>query len=162
MTTDEIILLVIVVCIGIPSARFNLTSVGLVISYGVSQLVWKVTGEAISVPSMLLCDYLVMVLIWAKPDVYECPYTGLAAQFCALWFERSYADRIVLSFFSLAWFCYAINFDAFYRWWALWWIALVQLIVAGWEGYSVWQQRRSAKDHTSPNVTLRLAWSEHA
>lgn len=163
MSTDEIIFLAAVACIGIPSAWFNLTSVGLVLSYIVSQLVWRVTGEGLSVPSMLLCDYFVIVLAIAKPDARVCEYTGLFAQLRALWGERTSADKIILSLFPFVWFCYAVDFDAFYRWWALWWMALVQLLVAGWEGYSVWQQRRGARNHTGPNVTsLRLAWSGHA
>lgn len=162
MKIDEIILLAAVACIGIPSAWFNLTSAGLVVSYIVSQIVWRVTDEGVSVPSMLLCDYLVMVLIMAKPDARKCPYTGLVSQLYALWGERTNADKIVLSIFPLAWFCYAVEFDAFYRWWALWWLAMVQLLVAGWEGYSVWQARRAAKDHSGPDVaSLRLVWPGH-
>lgn len=163
MTTDEIIYLAVVVCIGIPAARFNLTSAGLVISYIVSQLVWRVTDESFAVPSMLLCDYLVIVLTVAKPDARECPYTGLTSQLQALWGERTNADKIILSIFPLAWLCYAVEFSAFYRWWALWWLAMLQLLVAGWEGYSTWWERRHAKDHTGPNVTsLRLVWPSHA
>lgn len=158
----EIIFLAAIACIGIPSAWFNLTSMGLVISYIVSQLVWRVTGESLAVPSMLLCDYLVIVLILAKPDARECPYDNFFAQMCALWGERTNADRIILSVFPLAWICYAIEFSAFYRWWALWWLAFIQVLVAGWEGYSVWQAHRVKKDRTGPDVTsLRLAWSEN-
>lgn len=163
MTIDEIIFLAAIVCIGIPSAGYNLTSAGLVISYIVSQVVWRVTGEALSVPSMLLCDYLVIVLAVAKPDARECPYTNLMAQLCAVWGERTTADKIVLSMFPFAWFCYAIEFDTFYRWWALWWLAMFQLLVAGWEGYTTWHQGLRTKDHTRPDITLlRLAWSDYA
>lgn len=163
MKADEIIFLTVVACVGIPSAWFNLTSVGLVVSYIVSQLVWRVTGESLSIPSMLLCDYLVIVLMLAKPDARECTYTGLFSQMCALWGERTNADKVILSIFPAVWFCYAVEFSAFYRWWALWWMAMLQLLVAGWEGYSVWQMKRVKKDHTGPNVvSLRLVWSGHA
>lgn len=162
MVTSEIIFLAAIACIGIPAAWFNLTAAGMVISYIVSQLVWRVTGDPISVPSMLLCDYLVIVLAIAKPDAHKCYYTSLASQMYALWGERTNADKIILSIFPLAWFCYAVEFNAFYRWWALWWMAMLQLLVAGWEGYSVWQQRPREKDHSSPDIaSLRLAWSGH-
>ena len=161
MSTPETIALVVVACIGIPSAWFNFTSVGLVTSYIITQLVWRATGETMAVPSMLLSDYLVIVLTVAKPDARECEYTGLVLQLYALWGERTNADKIIISMFPLAWFCYAVDFDAFYRWWALWWLALLQLLVAGWEGYSTWHTQRAKKDHPGPNVTsLRLAWSD--
>lgn len=161
MSTPEAIFLAVVMSVGLASAFYNTTSAGLVASYFLSYLAYKITGEGMPIPAMLLADYLVIVLIAAKPDAHECPYTTRLAQFCALWGERTREDKIILGIFPFVWFLYFVEIAAFYRWWALWWLALFQFLIAGWEGYSVWQQRHAAKNHVSPNVLQRLAWSGH-
>lgn len=160
MTFPEATFLVVVVSVGIPAARFNMTAIGLVASYFISQIFWLVTKAGMNIPILLLVDYAVIVLICAKPDAITRPYTGLWVQLYALWDERTRADKFILSLFPVVWIFYELNIDAFYRWWALWCLALLQLLAAGWEGYSIWWQRRSAKDHASLDVSLRLAWSD--
>lgn len=163
MTLPEVIFLVAVILVGIPAARFNLTAVGLVASYGISQLYYWATGDGLTIPALLLADYTVIVLITAKPDAVDCPYTGIVAQICALWGERSREDKLILLIFPLVWLLYAIDISAFYQWWALWWLALLQLLIAAHESYSTWQQRNDVT-HAGPDISfrLRLAWFGYA
>lgn len=160
MTIQEAIFLTITIGVGVPSALFNLTSVGLVASCLISQLYWYITGDGLGVPVLLIADYAVIVLIFAKPDAMECPYTGLWTQLCALWGERTKWDKIILSIFPFIWFCYFVDFVD--RWWVLWLLFLSQIFVAAVEGYSAWRKQHSTKDQASLDVVShRLAWSGH-
>lgn len=144
MTTAELFFLAVVVLVGIPAMRWNLTAVGLVTAYASVQVIYYATGEPLPTLNLVLLDLWVMAVIYMKEPAYDCfPYRSLAHQLACFWLERSWADRIILSLFPAAWYFYGIG-DARLQWWGLYAVSLAQFVVAGGEALHTFFSPRAA------------------
>lgn len=160
MSSAEIIFLAVVVLAGIPAARLNVTAVGLVGAYALTQGLWYFTGwghallshPQYRIAAWIILDMTVIAIIFIKYPAFDCwPYHNRREQFRAFWCERSHADRVVLVGFALAQFCYFGLTDEWLRWWALYWISLGQFIAAGMESFGEFKAR-SAKARSAPDA----------
>jgi hypothetical protein len=163
MSLPHIIMWAIVLVVGVPSAWRNPTAGALVLCWVVSEGVYSLTGNGLATEFFLFPDFVVIAVIAMKPEVCNFrPYISAWHQAKCLLLERSVPDRIVLLLFPVAWYFYAADIAPYYQWWALWWISVVQYLVAGFEGFSkIYRSRVTSgtPDYPSGDVFRRLAWS---
>jgi hypothetical protein len=132
MSGPEIVFLSIILLVGAPAAFFNRTALSLVVSWSIQEAVCLVTGQGSGTMLGLVLDYGVILFVLSKPEVRDCsPYPTMWHQILSFWCERSFWDGAVLTIFPLMWLIHASKFDVYYQWWALWWLALAQIVLAG-------------------------------
>lgn len=129
MTGPMLFMAGVVFLIGIPAAFFSRTVAALVVAYLIVQGLWMATGAVLSSMLLFWIDIACIAAICTRPPAKEC-YPDWPLPLCLLWLERSWCDRIVLVGFPAAWWVYAFE-DA--AWWPLYFISLVQLLVASGE-----------------------------
>jgi hypothetical protein len=132
MSLPELVFLTVVLAIGLPSAVYNRTAAALVGSWGMQEVVAIVAGVPPGTVAGLVLDLGVIAVVLCKPEVRDCsPYRTMGKQIAAFWCERSAWDSAILTIFPIMWTVHAMNIDLYYRWWALWWLALVQVLLSG-------------------------------
>lgn len=162
MSTTELGMWAVALAIGVPSAWRNPTAAALVLSFVFSNLVYVFTGNGLAVEAYLFPDIAVIAIIFCKKNHRDYPLQGGDwHQLKCLWLERSPADRIVLSIFPLMWIGYVADVDPYYKYWALYWLAIIQFLAAGVEGFlKLTRRARAASETLAPpgDVFRRLAW----
>jgi hypothetical protein len=136
-------------------ARWNMTAFALAMAYLVVQL-WWLADEEIGVGALFMVDIAVVTLVFAKAAakcderLHRC---GAHTTLC---------DRAILALFLFGtWPAYVANVSEYNRWWALWWIALAQLLCAIHEGFREWRRAKalSNKPGAPSPGSLRAAWA---
>jgi hypothetical protein len=131
MTLPAAVMDAVVVLVAFPAAFRNRTALALVLSWLVQYLALLLSGEFLPPMGGVILDYFVLITILTKPEVRDCsPYPTLAHQFWALVCERSWNDSAVAVIFPLMWLSHLL-LDDYHSWWARWWLALAQFLVAG-------------------------------
>lgn len=145
MSTPTIIMWTTVLAVGLFAAWRNPTALALVISWALAEWVYLRTGNNLPVNFYLFPDLAVIAVIVAKA-------------------ERTTADRLVMLIFPVMWVIYLTS-DAtlhpYYRWFALWFLALAQFATVGCESLLTFRRSRAASDTPdtpSGDVYRRLAW----
>lgn len=158
MSWEEVVFHIVVFCVGVPSMWRNPTAIALVAAWALGQAAWWLTGENLPLRLYVITDLMVVAVIFCKPDAMDCwPYDGLRSQLVALLKERCAGDRVVVTIFPLMWLTYALQMDDYYRYWILWWLAIVQFLAAGWEAFSITlRRRRKASATETPPGAFRL------
>lgn len=163
MSLPHLLMWTIVLAVGVPSAWKNPTAGALVLCWVVSEGIYALTGNGLATEYFLYPDFFVIAVIMMKPEACNLrPYRGPWHQLKCMLLERSVPDRIVMLLFPLAWYFYAATIHPYYQYWALFYIAIAQYLVAGWEGFSKLRRTRAVSetpDHSSGDVFRRLAWS---
>lgn len=146
MTTPAIIMWAVVIAVGLFAAWRNPTALALVISWAFGEYIYLSTGDSLPVALYAYPDIAVLAVIAAKA-------------------ERSAADRVVILIFPVMWVLYIIS-DAtlhpYFKWFALWFLAIAQLVAVGLE--SLFTYRRASKavsDTPAPppgDLFRRLSW----
>lgn len=132
MTLPEACMLAIVVAVGLPAARWNATAAALVVAWCAGEAVYLATGNSLPVEIYLYPDIFVLAVIMAKQEYCNLrPYRSTLHQLKCVVLERSPCDRVIMLMFPLAWALYAADIHAYYKWWALYLIVVVQFIAAG-------------------------------
>jgi hypothetical protein len=137
MSTPELVFLSVMLAIGLPALLLNRTApalsvAALAISWCVQEAFWLVSGECIGTLGGLALDYGAILVIVAKPEIRDCsPYPTLWHQILSFWCERSIWDAAILAIFPLMWLVHASRLDPYHQYWSLWWLALVQFLLAG-------------------------------
>ena len=131
MTPPHLFMTLVVVFLAFPAAFRNRTAGALVGSWCVQELTWLLSGQFIPQMGGVILDYFILVVVFTKPEVRDCsPYRTIWHQFLAFACERSWNDVVVIAIFPLMWLSH-IALDDYYGWWARWWLALAQFLVAG-------------------------------
>jgi hypothetical protein len=135
MTLPHIIMWAVIVLVGIPSAWRNPTSAALVLCWIIGETVFVLTGDSLPVRFYAYPDIFVIAVIMAKPEYCNRrPYRSVWHQLQCILLERSPADRVVLLIFPAMWVVYLLSDAAlhpYYRWFALWFLVIVQILAAG-------------------------------
>jgi hypothetical protein len=136
----------------------NWTVVALAASFLVVHGVWALTGIC-SAALDIMCDYAVIMAIFAKVDLGECsPVGGLWTNRAMCWAGVPMTDRIVLGIFPLCWVLMAWPMDDWTRYFMLWGCGVAQLLVASSESLIAWRRGRAAGAEAEPRGgMLRLA-----
>jgi len=161
MPTEELIIWTVVAGIGLPAALVNRTALALCGTWVLAELVCRITETNLPIPLYFMLDYLVLLIIFTKPEVCDLsPYRSFADQAKALWLERSRSDVVVAGIFPLMWIVYVVDVGDFYRWWALWGLVQLQFFAAGWEAFGLWTARRKVSDVQPPGL-FKLGLAGH-
>lgn len=148
MSNAELIYAAAVVLIGLPAALRNWTAAALVLAYVFMQGSYYGLGLVYPPIVSFLTDLTVIAMIYVKPPARDLwPYENRRQQLAALWLERSFWDRLIITLFPVGWIFYAF---ATAPWWALYWISLAQLIPAGMEAFET-HSTRTAKRASAPD-----------
>jgi hypothetical protein len=121
-------------------------------------------GVVLDYGAMFMIDIAVIALITCKTlsACRESEYRGFWHQARCLFTDNSLADRFILASFALGvWPAYVLAVSDFTRWWALWTIALAQILAAGAETYFEWRPAKAlvSEPDTPPSGSLRAAWA---
>lgn len=163
MSLEAAFFLGVVLCVGLPAGITlggrlrNLTALALSLSWFAGYGFYLATGEGMSGTFLWLVDVTVIAAIFAKDEWAICaPYAGLRHQLRATWWERSPWDRAVLAIFPVAWIFYVLPISPFAEYWALYYLALAQFALAGWESLHPWlRQRPMPRAETTDTSELR-------
>jgi hypothetical protein len=160
MTPPEIIFALVVLLVGIPSMWRNVTAIALVVSWGLGQAVWMISGDNLPLRIYFLCDLTVLTAILCKSEAFNClPYHGPRHQVRCLLLERSLWDRIVIMIFPAMWAVYVLPVGEYNRWWTLFYLALAQLLAAGGESFQSWRAANppeAASDNPSSGMKFSV------
>ena len=161
MAAEELVMWAVVAGVGFPAAFRNRTALALCGSWLLAEIIVRRTGENLPVPLYFALDYLVLLVIFIKPETRDCsPYRTFADQVKALWRERSHSDVIVAGIFPLMWIVYVVGIGDFYRWWMLWGLVQLQFFAAGWEAFSLWAAGRKVRGAKPPGL-FKLGLAGH-
>jgi hypothetical protein len=168
LTTLETVALLAVLFLGCLSALRNWTAVGLVYSYIILQVAeavisWGLVDGPIHISLYVLCDYLVLVIIFLKTGSKKClPLPGWTGTLKTCWLQLSNADKIITLSFIPGWFAYGMT-NANLAYAILWTIGLLQLIAASTEAIADWRRGRAgdASEVHPADPLLRQRYMAH-
>lgn len=159
MSTPAIIMWAVVMLIGVPAGWRNPTAAALVLSWIFGEVVAMVTGNNLPVEYYLYPDLFVLAVIMIKPERCNLrPCRSILAQLKCILLERSLADRIIMLIFPAMWVIYTIQ-SPYYKWWALWTLAIIQFLAAGAEALchsSIIRRHAEVTDRPSDNPDALL------
>jgi hypothetical protein len=128
------ILCAVVLLIGVPSALRNPTAAALVGAWAVTKAIYLFTGNGLATDFYVFPDIAVIAIIYAKAIVRAGPkdYPTITAQLRSLATDLTVWDRLIVGLFLLgAWPIYVSTLHPYYQWWALFYIAILQFMLAG-------------------------------
>jgi hypothetical protein len=131
----------VILLVGVPSAFFNRTALALVGSWGVQEAMALLIGQPAEWLTGFALDYSVLLIIFTCPGA------------------RTWHDWAVAAIFPVMWAVHALVPDPYYRWWTLWWLALIQFGPAA--AGAVWKRRHAPPPPhglTIGNLFASLAW----
>lgn len=161
MALPEIIILLVVLAVGIPSSWRNPTAGALVLAWVAGRVAYIVTGDSLPVEFYLYPDIFVLGVIMAKREAYSCPPDGNTEQHLrSVLLCRTRQDRIIMLIFPLMWLLYYVDIHPFYKWYALWALAIAQFLAAGWEAVVINRRARAARTARLPPFAeyRMMAW----
>lgn len=144
MTWPELVILGVVLLVGVPASFRNPTAAALVASWAFGQGVWLATGDNLPLRAYVMTDIAVLVVVACKPLKFRGPYTSIRRQFRGVFIERSAWDRIVIAIFPVMWALYVLTVGDKFKWYALWALAIIQILAAGGEALQSWLAARKA------------------
>jgi hypothetical protein len=147
----EQLMLAVVLALGLFAGWSNATAGALFVAYWVVMGAYWGWGIVFPTSVGFLFDVTVLAVIYCKRPAFECfPYHSLPDQFCSLWLERSYWDRLVIALFPISWLTYVVPFGNA-AWWILYIVALGQYLAAGAETLQAYLSTRTAKRASPPD-----------
>lgn len=149
MTTPAVIMWCVVIAVGMFAAWRNPTALALVISWAFGEYIYLSTGDSLPVALYAYPDIAVIAIIAAKA-------------------ERTLADRVVILIFPAMWVLYIVSDAAlhpYFKWFALWFLAIAQLVAVGLESLLTFRRASNAASDTpdtpsSGDEFRRLAWGK--
>lgn len=152
MSLPAIIMWVVVLAIGIPSAWTNPTAAALVICWIFGEAIYVLTGDSLPVEYYAYPDIFVLAVILAKPEHCRHEARGAWQWLKCILLERSPADRVVMLIFPVMWIAYVSDMGARDKWFLLWGLTIAQFLAAGWESLAKSIRRRAENATPSPDV----------
>lgn len=152
----------VVLFVGFPAAWFNLTAAALAGSYLIMQGAWAM-GMVLDWEAYFMVDVAVVALICGK-TLACCPqedFRNAWHQLKCCWTYHTVCDRLILATFVFGvWPAYVLKMPELTRWWLLYGLALVQLLIAAAESLSLWRRAkpRVTEPGTPSSGSLRAAW----
>jgi hypothetical protein len=155
MSWPAIVMWLVVVFVGVPSARVNFTAFVLVISWMTGEAVWLVTGNSLPLSFYFMSDVAVIALIYAKAINNAGTKACSMADFvtCLTAFDR----WIVAIFLLGVWPLYVLNIDARSKWFLLWGLVIAQFLLASAEAIQKLRynsRSRAAPEHQGNGLAL--------
>lgn len=145
MTIPELLIILVVAVVGVPSATWNPTAAALVISWLAGEAVYFATGNNLPVEYYLYPDIFVLAVIMAKPEFCNLrPYKSVWHQLKCILFERSPEDRGVMLAFPVMWLVYGMAVDPYYKWWTLYVLVILQFFASALEAVRLANKSRDA------------------
>lgn len=157
MSYPQLVMWLVVLCIGIPSAWKNPTAAALVIAWLVGRAVYLITGDNLAIEFYAFPDVFVLAMIMAKREYCNGqPYRSLCHQLACVLLERSPADRAVMLLFPVMWVLYVAPIHDYYRWWALYAATLLQFLFASAESLEIFWRQRAMRKSVPPIIDRHL------
>lgn len=138
----------------------NATAGALVISWLTGEAIYRITGDSLPVDFYIFPDIFVIAVIFAKGEYCtQYPYETLWHQVKCIVLERSPCDRIVMLIYPIQWAFYVSTLHPYYKWWALFYLVLVQFLAAGFESFQTYRRHAEAVIRKpDPPGTLLVAY----
>lgn len=138
------VILGVVLLVGLPASFRNPTAAALVASWSFGQGVWLITGDNLPLKAYVIADITVLAVIICKPCLFRGPYRDWLHQLRCIFDERSAWDRFIIASFVVMWGLYILEVGDKFKWYALWALAIVQLLASGGEAVQSWLTVRKA------------------
>lgn len=152
MTWAEILIQLVVLCVGLPAATRNPTAALLVASWALGQGTWLLTGDNLPLGVYFIADVTVVAGIYAK-TIVRCGakvYRDLPHQLRCMVTDLTVWDRwIVAIFVGGCWPAYILHLDDWAKWHLLYWLTIAQFFIAGGEAVISWREAKRAV-HAEP------------
>lgn len=144
MSWPELVILGVVLLVGVPAAFRNPTAAALVASWAFGEAVWLITGDNLPLKAYVIADITVLAVIICKPCLFRGPYRDWLHQLRCIFDERTIWDQIIVASFPIMWGLYIAAVGDKFKWYALWALAIVQLLASGGEALQSWLAARKA------------------
>lgn len=160
MTWPHIAMYAVVFGIGLPASARNSTAFFLAVSWILGETTWLLTGNSLPLSTYFMADVAVISLIYAKTirRVGSKTYPTLRRQLYCLMIDLTVWDRwIVAIFLAAAWPLYVFNVDPWTKWWSLWFLVILQFLLAGAEAIQSFRhefKERAASDPPGQGLAL--------
>jgi hypothetical protein len=126
--------------------RWNATSAALAFAYFVTQGWFLIAGRGLDAGELFMIDVFTVALIFCKA-IARCPdqdfLTGWQHFRCFLRAPTK-CDWVVLGLFPLVWLAYVLTIGDGARWWALFWLSMLQFAAAGHDAFTEWRKAKRA------------------
>lgn len=159
MAWQALVMYVVVAGVGIPAAFRNLTALAMVIAWLSVELVYQITGDSLPLKYSFMADIFVISVIYAK-TIKRCGaklYSSLGEQMRCLVTDLTPWDRWIVAIFLFgAWPAYALTFDPWIKWHALWLLAIAQFLLAGGEAVASFLETRRKSEKPSSIIDRHL------
>jgi hypothetical protein len=152
MTWPHVLIYVVVIGIGLPSAVRNPVAAALVGNWAIGEFSWMVSGDNLPLTIYFMADIAVIATICIKATWREgCrTYPTLGEQIACFWRSLTIWDRwLMASYIFAVWPLYVLQISPWLKWWALYWLLITQFLMAG--GESIQSMLGSRKGNAVPN-----------
>jgi hypothetical protein len=152
MSWPHVLIYVVVIGIGLPSAVRNPVAAALVGNWAIGEFSWMVSGDNLPLTIYFMADVAVIAVICAKATWREgCrTYPSFREQIRCFGRALTLWDRwLVASYIFVAWPIYVLTIDPWHKWWVLYWLVVAQFLMAG--GEAVQSVLGSRKGRVMPN-----------
>jgi hypothetical protein len=148
----HILIYVVVIGIGLPSAVRNPVAAALVGNWAIGEFSWMVSGDSLPLTIYFMADIAVIAVICMKATWREgCrTYPSFREQIRCFGRALTLWDRWLLASYILAaWPIYALTISQWLKWWCLYWLVIAQFLMAG--GEAIQSMLGSRKGRVMPN-----------
>lgn len=162
MSWPHIAIYLIVIGIGLPAALRNPTAGALVAAWALGEATWLLTGNSLPLNVYFMADIAVLAVMCVKAIMKEGSrtYPTMKAQLAAFWRALTLWDKLIAGgYIFAAWPVYVIAMHDYYRWWALYWIVVAQILLAGCEAIQSWLGVRKGRVMSKPPGGSGLAYA---
>jgi hypothetical protein len=152
MSWPHILIYVVVIGIGLPSAVRNPVAAALVGNWAIGEFSWMVSGDNLPLTIYFMADIAVIAVVCMKATLREgCrTYPTIREQIKCFGRAVSLWDRwLVASYILVAWPIYVLTISPWLKWWCLYWLIVAQFLMAG--GEAVQSVLGSRKGRVMPN-----------
>lgn len=165
MSWQAVLMYAVVAGIGFLAAFRNATAAALCVAWLVGEIIYIFTGNVLPLSFFFMADVAVVAVIYAK-TIKRCGtklYTSLGEQLRCLVTDLTAYDRWIVAIYLLgAWPLYVLDIHPFYKWHALWALAIIQFLLAGAEAALSFRHdviERASPDPPGNGLALAGYWA---
>lgn len=152
MSWQAVIMYCVVAFVGVPASFRNLTALAMIAAWLSVEFVYQITGDSLPLKYSFMADIAVIAVIYAK-TIKRCGaklYSSMVEQMRCLVTDLTPCDRWIVAIFLLgAWPVYLLSIDPWWKWMALWALAISQFMLASGEALAdLIEARREARKPT--------------
>lgn len=142
----------VIALVGLPAAFRNPTAFALVVAWLVPEILYRFTEDNLPLKIYFIADITIIGVICTKATIKEgCrTYPTIKLQLKCAWEAiTSWDCWIAASYIFMVWPVYVSYLHPYYKWWVLWTLVVLQILLAGGEAltHTLGERKRRVMSH---------------